>query len=191
MTIKKIGVLGSGVMGGGTEIAYLIAVKGFEVVLCCVEQRFVAGALKRMSGYLDRKIENQQMTGDEKEAILKRITFTTNMEDFAPVDLVIEAIFEDIETKKSAFEKLDKICDRDIVLASNSSATLINALASVTSRPDKVVGLRFVNPAHIMRKVEVIRGYHTCDETLNLASGVIQAIGKTIVVLSETHSSCN
>ena len=188
MTIKKIGVLGAGVMGGGIEIAYLIVMKGFEVVLCCIEQHFIEGAIKRMSGYLDRKIEKQQMTVDEKEATLKRITFTTDMEDFASVDLIIEAIFDDIEIKKSAFEKLDKICGRDIILASNSSAMLINALASVTSRPDKVVGLRFVNPAHIMRKVEVIQGYYTCDETLNLASEVIQAIGKTTVVLSQSHS---
>jgi len=182
MRIKKIGVLGAGMMGGGTGIAHLTAVKGFEVVLYCVEQRFVESAVKRISGYLDRKIDKQKMTVEEKEAILKRITITTKMEDFAPVDLVIEAIFEDLETKKCAFEKLDKICRPDIIFGSNSSAAMINALASVTSRPDKVVGLRFVNPAKIMRKVEVIRGYYTSDETMRVATETIQAMGKTTVV---------
>ena len=182
MTIKRIGVLGAGMLGGGAGIAHLTAMKGFEVVLYCVEQRFVEGAIKRISGYLDRKIENRKMTVEEKEAVLKRITITTKMEDLASVDLVIEAIFEDIETKKCAFEKLDKICGPDIIFGSNSSAALINALASVTSRPDKVVGLRFVNPALIMRKVEVIRGYYTSEETMKLATEVIQAMGKTTVV---------
>jgi len=180
--IQKIGILGAGTMGGGSGIAHLTAMKGFEVVLYCVEQRFVEGAIKRISGCLDRKIENRKMTVEEKEMILKRITITTKIEDFAQVDLVIETIFEDIETKQIAFEKLDKICGPNIIFGSNSSAALINALASVTSRPDKVVGLRFLNPALVMRRVEVIRGYYTSDETMRLASEVIQAMGKTTVM---------
>ena len=115
MTIKKIGVLGAGAMGGG--IAHLAAAKGFEVVLCDVEQRFVEGAIKRIAAFMDKSIEKQKMTVDEKEVALKRITITTQMEDFASVDMVIEAIFEDIDVKRSAFEKLDKICDPETSLA--------------------------------------------------------------------------
>lgn len=183
MAIKKIGVLGAGSMGGG--IAHLAAVKGFEVVLCDVEQRFVDGAVKRIAGFLDKSIEKQKMTVDEKEAILTRIAITTNMEDFASVDMVIEAIFEDLEIKKSAFEKLDKICGPETIFGSNTSSMSITALAAATSRPDKVVGLHFFNPPLIMRLVEVIRGYYTSDETAKLASEAAEGLGKTPVVVKK------
>ena len=183
MSTKKIGVLGAGSMGGG--IAHLAAVKGFEVVLCDVEQRFVEGAVKRIAGFMDKSVEKQKMTVDEKEAVLKRITITTNMEDFAAVDMVIEAIFEDLEIKKSAFEKLDKICAPETIFGSNTSSMSITTLASATNRPDRVVGLHFFNPPLIMRLLEVIRGYYTSDETVKLASEVAQALGKTPVVVKK------
>ncbi|WP_042338365.1 3-hydroxyacyl-CoA dehydrogenase family protein [Desulfosporosinus youngiae] len=183
MSIKKIGVLGAGSMGGG--IAHLAAARGFEVVLCDVEQRFVEGAVKRIAGFMDKSVVKQKMTVDEKEAALKRITITTNMEDFASVDLVIEAIFEDLEIKKSAFEKLDKICEPHTIFGSNTSSMSITALAAATNRPDKVVGLHFFNPPLIMRLVEVIRGYYTSDETVKLASEVSQGMGKTPVVVQK------
>lgn len=183
MTIKKIGVLGAGAMGGG--IAHLAAAKGFEVVLCDVEQRFVEGAIKRIASFMDKSIEKQKMTVDEKELALQRITLTTQMEDFAEVDMVIEAIFEDIDVKKSAFEKLDKICGPETIFGSNTSSMSITALAAATSRPDRVVGLHFFNPPLIMRLVEVIRGYYTSDETLKLASEAAQMMGKTPVVVKK------
>ena len=187
MSIKKIGVLGAGTMGGGSGIAHLAAVSGLEVVLYCLEQRFVESAIKRISGLLDRRIEKRKMTISEKEAVLKRITITTRMEDFAPVDMVIESIFfDDIEIKKMAFAKIEKICRAEIILCSNTSNMYnmsINDLASATSRPDKVVGMKFLNPALIMRQIEVIRGYHTSDETVALVAEAIRAMGKKPVVL--------
>ena len=183
MTIKKIGVLGAGSMGGG--IAHLAAAKGFEVILCDVEQRFVDGAVKRIAGFMDKSIEKQKMTVDEKEASLKRITSTINMEDLASAELVIEAIFEDLEIKKSAFEKLDKICGPETIFGSNTSSMSITALAAATTRPDKVVGMHFFNPPLIMRLVEVIRGYYTSDETVKLASEVALGMGKTPVVVKK------
>src|SRR5688572_27241918 len=114
MPVKKVGVLGAGSMGGG--IAHLAALKGFEVVLCDVEQRFVDGAIKRATSLMDKNIEKQKMTVEEKEAVLARITTTTNMEDFAAVDFVIEAIIEDMEVKKNAFARLDKICRPEVIL---------------------------------------------------------------------------
>lgn len=179
MSINKIGVLGAGSMGGG--IAHLAAAKGFEVVLCDVEQRFVDGAVKRIGSFMDKSVEKQKMTVDEKEAVLNRITTTTDMQDFATVDLVIEAIFEDMAIKKSAFERLDKICRPEVVLATNTSSMSITTIASATSRPDKVAGMHFFNPPLIMRLVEVIRGYYTSDETLQLLSEVSEAMGKTPV----------
>ncbi|WP_088225007.1 3-hydroxyacyl-CoA dehydrogenase family protein [Desulfosporosinus sp. FKB] len=183
MSIKTIGVLGSGSMGGG--IAHLAAVQGFKIVLCDVEQRFVEGAVKRISGFLDKSIAKQKMTVQEKEEVLQRITLTTNMEDLATVDLVIEAIFEDLEVKKSAFAKLDKICPPQTIFGSNTSSMSITTLASATSRPEKVVGMHFFNPPLIMRLVEVIRGYYTSDETVKLASDAALAMGKTPVVVKK------
>jgi 3-hydroxybutyryl-CoA dehydrogenase len=178
MTIKRIGVLGAGTMGGGSGITHLAAARGFEVILYSEEQRFLDDAIKRISGLIDRKIGKQKMTVEEKEAILKRITTTTNIEDFAPVDLVIEAIFDDIEIRKSAIRKLDKICRAEIIFCSNTSNMSFTALASATSRPDKVVGLNFLNPPPIMRYIEVIRGPLTSEETVVLATEVVQAMGK-------------
>lgn len=179
MTVKKIGVLGAGSMGGG--IAHLAALKGFEVVLCDVEQRFVDGAIKRATSLMDKNIEKQKMTVEEKEAVLARITTTTNMEDFAAVDFVIEAIIEDLELKKSAFARLDKICRPEVILSTNTSSMSITVIASATSRPDKVCGMHFFNPAQVMRLVEVIRGYSSSDETIKVASELAQAMGKTTV----------
>jgi 3-hydroxybutyryl-CoA dehydrogenase len=179
MTIKKVGVLGAGSMGGG--IAHLAAMKGFEVVLCDVEQRFVDGAIKRATTLMDKSIEKQKMTVEEKEATLARITTTTNMEDFASVDFVIEAIIEDLELKKNAFARLDKICPPEVILATNTSSMSITVIASATSRPEKVCGMHFFNPAQVMRLVEVIRGYSSSDETIKIASELAQAMGKTTV----------
>lgn len=179
MSIQKVGVLGAGSMGGG--IAHLAAVKGLQVVLCDVEQRFLDGAVKRITSFLDKNVEKQKMTIEEKEAVLSRITTTTNMEDFASVPLVIEAIFEDLNVKKTAFEKLDKICGPETVLASNTSSMSITTLANATSRPDRVVGMHFFNPPLVMKLVEVIRGYYTSDETVSIVSDASKAMGKTPV----------
>lgn len=183
MTIKKIGVLGAGSMGGG--IAHLAAVRGFEVLLCDVEERFVEGAIKRIAGFMDKSVAKQKMTAEEKDAALKRITATTNMADFAAVELVIEAIFEDLEVKKSAFEMLDKICPSGTIFASNTSSMSITSLAAATGRPDKVVGMHFFNPPLIMRLVEVIRGYYTSDETVELVAEASRGMGKTPVVVKK------
>jgi 3-hydroxybutyryl-CoA dehydrogenase len=179
MAIKKIGVIGAGAMGGG--IAHVAAMKGFEVILCDVEQRFVDGAITRAATLMDRNIAKQKMTIEEKEAILKRITTTTNIEDFAAVDLVIEAIIEDLAVKKNIFESLDKICRPEVILATNTSSMSVTVIAAATSRPDKVVGMHFFNPAQVMRLVELIRGYSTSDETMAVVTEVAQSMGKTTV----------
>lgn len=183
MSIKRIGILGAGSMGGG--IAHLAAVKGFEVILCDVKQSSVDGAVKRIEAFMDKSIEKQKMSSEEKTEALDRLITTTNMEDFALADLVIEAIFEDMEVKKEAFKNLDEICGPQTIFASNTSSISITTLGSVTSRPDKVVGLHFFNPPLIMRLVEVIRGYHTSDETVKIASEVSQGMGKTPVVVKK------
>jgi len=183
MSVKKIGVLGAGSMGGG--IAHLAAVSGIEVVLCDVEERYVDGALKRMAGFLDKSVEKQKMTVEEKEAALNRITKTTKMEDMAELPLIIEAIFEDLEVKKDAFRKLDELCKPETIIASNTSSMSITTLGAVTARPDRVVGMHFFYPPVLMRLVEVIRGYYTSDETVNLVADVSKAMGKTPVIVNK------
>jgi 3-hydroxybutyryl-CoA dehydrogenase len=146
-----------------------------------VEQRFLDGAINRIDGFLTKSVEKQKMTLEEKEAALKRITLTTKMEDFVSVPLVIEAIFEDLEVKKNAFQKLDQVCGSNTIFASNTSSMSITTIAAATSRPDRVVGMHFFNPPLIMRLVEVIRGYYTSDETVAIVSEISKAMGKTPV----------
>jgi 3-hydroxybutyryl-CoA dehydrogenase len=180
MSIKTIGILGAGTMGGG--IAYQAALSGFDVIICDVEQRFVDGAIDRAAKVMDKNIEKQKMTPEEKEAVLSRIKTTINKEDFSNVDIVIEAIIENLEVKKDAFIKLDQICKPEAVLATNTSSMSISQIASVTKRSDKVVGMHFFNPVHMMRLIELVRGLDTSDETLQSAAELGEALGKTIVV---------
>lgn len=181
MTAQKIGILGAGSMGGG--IAHLAAVKGLEVVLCDVEERFVEGAIKRITGFLEKDVTKGRMTVEEKDAALARIKTTINIEDLASVPIVIEAIFEDLDIKKAAFQKLDEICSQETIIASNTSSMSITTLAAATSRPDRVVGMHFFNPPLLMRLVEVIRGYYTSDETVAKASEIAKTMGKTPIVV--------
>lgn len=179
MTIKRIGVMGAGMMGGG--IAHVAAMSGYEVILCDIEQRFVEGAVKRAADLMDKNIAKQKMTVEDKNAILKRITTTTNIEDFTDVDFVLEAIIEDLEVKKKLFAQLDTICKADTVFATNTSSMSITALAAATSRPEKFVGMHFFNPAQVMKLVEVIRGYKTSDETMQIVIAIAKAMGKSTV----------
>ena len=180
MGIKKIGVLGAGAMGGG--IAHVAAMKGFEVVICDIEQRFVDGAIQRATKLMDKSIAKQKLTEEEKEAILSRMSTTTNMEDFASVDFVVEAIIENLKIKSEAFANLDKICRPDVILATNSSSMSVTAIAAATKRPDRVIGMHFFNPAQVMRLVEIIRGYSTSDETLAIVEQLGKDLGKTPIV---------
>ena len=182
MTIKKIGICGAGTMGGGCGIAYLAAASGFEVVLYGDEQRFVDTAVRHLNGLFDRKISLQKMTAEDKAALLQRMTFTTDIEEFASVDLVLETIYDDIEVKKNALERLDKICRPEVIFASNCVNISITDMAAITERSEKVLGLKFVNPPQVMRKVEVILGHHTSNETIIQASQFILAMGKKPVL---------
>lgn len=179
MTIKKIGVVGAGMMGGG--IAHVAATSGFEVLLYDIEQRFVDNAVKRAADLMDKNIAKGKLAAEEKEAILKQINSTTQIEDFAEVDLIIEAIVEDFEVKKNMFAKLDKICKPETILATNTSSMSVTALAAATARPEQFIGMHFFNPAQVMKLVEVIRGIRTADKTMQAVIEVAKAMGKTTV----------
>ncbi|NLB80037.1 MAG: 3-hydroxyacyl-CoA dehydrogenase family protein [Clostridiaceae bacterium] len=179
MKITKIGVLGAGAMGGG--IAQLAAQAGYQVVLNDIEMTFVDKALERMDSFLSVSIEKGKMTPEQKEQVLNRFIKSTNLADFGDVDLVIEAIIEDLDLKKKAFAQLDSICKPEALLASNTSSMSITILANATNRPERVAGMHFFNPAPIMKLVEIIRGYYTNDDTVGKLSEVAQNMGKTTV----------
>lgn len=172
----KIGVVGSGTMGGG--IAHLAALSGFQVIVCDIEQNFLDNALQRMQSFMDKSIAKGRMTAEEKEAVLGRITCTTNLEEMKEADIVIEAIIEDLEAKKELFTQLDRIVPENTILATNTSSMSITVIAEATNRQERVAGLHFFNPPQIMKLVEVVRGYKTSDDTVQKLMELSRQLGK-------------
>lgn len=176
---KKIAVLGAGAMGGG--IAQVAAQSGYEVVLSDVDIKYVNKAIDRMNSFMQKSIDKGKMTSGQKEETLGRIKCVTGFSDFSDADVVIEAIIEDLEAKKEAFRELDNTCKPEAVLATNTSSMSITLLANETKRPAQVVGMHFFNPPALMRLVEVIRGFYTSDDTVEIVSGVARSMGKTTI----------
>jgi 3-hydroxybutyryl-CoA dehydrogenase len=179
MDVKKVGVIGAGAMGNG--IAQVAAQIGCEVVMRDIEDRFVERGMNSIDRFLSKSVEKGKMDASEKDAILGRIKGTTDMSQVKDMDFVIEVVIEDLELKKNVFRELDEICRPEIVLASNTSSMSITEIAAVTKRPDKVCGMHFFNPVPLMRLVEVIRGYATSDETVNVTTDLARKMGKTTV----------
>ena len=184
MTIKKVGVCGAGLMGRG--IAQVAAAAGYAVVLYDPLETALALALKVIEKNLAGGVERGKITPAAKEAALKKIAFTTKAEEAAAVDLVIEAAPEDMTIKSALFDKLDGLCAPETILASNTTAQSITELASFTKRPDKVIGLHFFNPVHIMRLVEMVKGLETSSETFAVCEDFCKSIGKETVKIKES-----
>jgi 3-hydroxybutyryl-CoA dehydrogenase len=176
MEIKVIGVLGAGSMGNG--IAQVAAQAGFQVVMRDIEDRFVENGLKAIEKFLTKSVEKGKMTGDQKKGILARIKGTTRMEDLMDADFVIEVVFEDLELKKNVFKQLDELTRSQVILTTNTSSMSVTEIAMSTKRPEKVAGMHFFNPAPLMKLVEVIRGYHTNDETTHFVMEMAKKMGK-------------
>ena len=156
MAIKTVGVVGAGSMGSG--IANVFALNGYHVVLRDIEERFVQGGYNRIDAFMKRSVQKGKMTEESKQEVLSRITLTTDLQDFKDVDLVVEAVLEDMDLKQSVFSQLDEIVREDVILTTNTSSLSITEIASATKRPDRVAGLHFFNPAQVMKLVEVVRG---------------------------------
>jgi 3-hydroxybutyryl-CoA dehydrogenase len=176
MEIKVIGVLGAGSMGNG--IAQVASQAGYQVIMRDIEDRFVQNGLKAIEKFLIKSVEKGKMTEDQKKGILSRIKGTTKMEDLKDVDFVIEAVFEDLELKKYVFKKLDELTRSQVILTTNTSSMSVTEIAMATKRPEKVAGMHFFNPAPIMKLVEVIRAYHTNDETVHTVMEMAKKMGK-------------
>jgi len=179
MEIKKVGVVGAGTMGNG--IAQTAAQIGCQVVMRDIEDRFVERGIGSIDKFLSKSVEKGKLDSKEKDAIMGRISGTTDMAKLADVDFVIEAVIEDIELKKSVFRQLDEVCRPEIVLASNTSSMSLTEIAAATKRPGKVCGMHFFNPVPLMKLVEIIRGFYTNDETIATTTAFAKKMGKVTV----------
>ena len=177
MKNKKICVLGSGTMGHG--IAQVCAQAGYQVNLWDIKDELVESGISRIRKFLSSSVERRKMTQDEADPTLSRIKGTTDLEEAAEdVDLVIEAVVEDIDIKKDLFRKLDQICPDHTIFASNTSSLSVTEMAMVTKRPDRFTGMHWFNPPQLMRGIEVVRTERTSPETLEAMVSLCKELGK-------------
>jgi 3-hydroxybutyryl-CoA dehydrogenase len=174
--IEKVGVLGTGLMGSG--IVHVCAQAGYQVVAREIEDRYWQKAFEKIGGFMQKAVEKEKMTAEDREAALARISGTTDLGDLADCDLVIEAVVEDIEVKNEMFGELDALCPEHTIFASNTSSLTIVEMAAATSRPDRVVGLHFFNPVPIMKLVEVVKSVTTSQATFDRAWAFAGSLGK-------------
>jgi 3-hydroxybutyryl-CoA dehydrogenase len=181
--MKHIVVIGAGTMGNG--IAHTAAASGFDVTLIDVAETFLERGMATISSNLQRGVDKGKMTADEKQQILGRIKVTSDVNAAANADIVIEAIIENVAAKTELFAKLDSITGADCILASNTSSISITKIAAATKRPDKVIGMHFMNPVPVMTLVEVIRGIATSDETYARVAELSKQMGKTAIEVND------
>ena len=184
MIPRTIGVVGAGQMGNG--IAHVAAAAGFDVLLSDVEDRFLEKARGTIEKNLDREVAKGKRSADEKGSALGRLVTTTDLERFASAELVVEAIVENEPAKKGLLRRLDAICPVTTTLASNTSSISITRLAASTGRPDRFIGMHFMNPVPVMALVEIIRGIATSDETAATVEEVARRMGKTPIFCNDS-----
>jgi 3-hydroxybutyryl-CoA dehydrogenase len=184
MEIKKIGVVGCGLMGSG--IAEVCARSGYQVVVSEINDELLNKGLGKLKSSMAKGVERGKMTKEDEEATLSRLKGTTKLEDFADRDLVIEAVIENMEEKRKIFSALDQICPKQAILASNTSSLSIIDMAAVTKRMDKVLGMHFFNPVPVMQLLELVRSVATSDDTLNTAKELGKSLGKEVVIAKDS-----
>ncbi len=183
MDIKKPFVVGAGIMGSG--IGQLCAQQGYGVTVVDISEEIVERAKGKVSAGLSRRVEKGKITQDEMESVLSRINWSTDLELAKESDFIVEAASENLELKKDLFAKLDSICPPGTILATNTTALSVSEIASATSRPDKVIGMHFFNPAVIMKLVEIIRGEKTSEETIATTKKFAEDLGKIPIATSK------
>lgn len=174
--IKTVGVLGGGLMGSG--IAQVCAQSGYATIVREVSDALCDRARASISNSFDKAIERGKATEGDKASAVGRISFTTELDNFTNVDIVIEAVVEDLAVKSDMFGKLDSICSAETIFASNTSSLTIAEIAAATQRPDRFVGLHFFNPVPVMKLVEVVRAIRTSEETVERAMSFVRSLGK-------------
>ena len=182
--IKTIGVVGAGTMGHG--IAQVAAAAGYQVHLCDIQPAALDKGMAGIGKSLDRLINKEKISAADKEAILGRVSATSELADLKVCDLVVEAVVEKLEIKTKVLARLDEICPPATILATNTSSISITKLAAATSRPEKVIGMHFMNPVPVMKLIEVIRGLSTDQETYDAVEAASKKMGKEPV---EVHDA--
>src|ERR1700726_5071802 len=183
MEIRRVGVVGAGTMGNG--IAHVFARRGYNVVLCDVEQRFLDRALQTLTKNLDREVAKSKITAEDKAGALSRIRPVTDRARLPDCDFIVEAATEKFEIKTEIFRDLDRLTRPEIILASNTSSISITRLAAQTKRPEQVIGMHFFNPVPVMKLVEVIRGLATSQETFTSVRDLSVKLEKTPVEVND------
>lgn len=184
MEIKKVGVVGCGLMGAG--IAQVCAQSGFQTVVRETEQALLDRGLARIDGFLRKDAAKGKLSQDALDGTLSRLHGTTDLADLADCDLIVEAIVENLDAKRDLYQQLDTLCPAPTIFASNTSSLTIIEMAAVTRRPDRFAGLHFFNPVPVMRLVEVVRSIATSDATVATLKRFGAALGKTAVETQDT-----
>lgn len=183
MDIKNVTIIGAGTMGNG--IAHVFALSGFHVDLIDIKQEFIEKGLNTISRNLDRQVKKEKISDQQRKETISRITPIVGIENISnDTDLVVEAVLEKLELKLSIFKELENSVKKDAIFASNTSSISITELSSV-SRPEKFIGMHFMNPVPVMKLVEIIRGYSTSNETFNIISELSKKLGKTPVEVND------
>ncbi|MEO0087347.1 MAG: 3-hydroxybutyryl-CoA dehydrogenase [candidate division WOR-3 bacterium] len=182
--INKVGVLGAGTMGNG--ICQVFAQTGYPVIMVDLTNEILEKGLATIKKSLEKFVEKGKITPEDKEKTLERIKTSTNKDDLQDCDIIIEAIIENKEEKKKAFSYLDKICKKEAIFASNTSTISITELASATNRPEKFIGMHFMNPVPLMTLVEVIRGLRTDEKVVEVVVDLAKKLGKVPVVVNDS-----
>jgi 3-hydroxybutyryl-CoA dehydrogenase len=184
MAIKTIGIIGAGQMGSG--IAHVAAASQFRVIMSDISEELVESGKSNISTSLDRMVHKEKISSSQKGAIMDRIEGTTDVGTMKGADFVIEAATENEGLKLGIFRELDGICRRGIILSSNTSSISITKIASVTARPEKVIGMHFMNPVPVMKLVEIIKGLATSDETFRITRDLAKKFGKAPVEANDS-----
>ena len=184
MEIKKVGVVGCGLMGSG--IAQVCAQSGYQVVVSEINDALLNKGMASISSRLARDVDKGKLSAEDRDRALSRIKGTTNTKDFSDCDLIIEAIIENMDLKKKIFAELDGICPKHAILATNTSCLSIIDIAMATTRPEKVLGLHFFSPVPVMKLLEIVRTIATSDETFETSQDFGKSLGKTIVIAKDT-----
>ena len=179
-----LGVVGAGTMGNG--IAQIFAAHGHDVVMVDVSDTALEQGTAAIENSLGRMVKKEKITSDEAASVRKRIGTSTKLSALADAELVVEAVVEDFAVKEKIFRELDAKVQPEAILASNTSSIWITKIAAVTKRPDKVIGMHFMNPVPVMKLVEVIRGQDTSDETTRTVVGLAEKLGKTPVEVNDS-----
>ncbi|MBP1708066.1 MAG: 3-hydroxybutyryl-CoA dehydrogenase [Chloroflexi bacterium] len=184
MQIKKVGVVGVGIMGAG--IAQVASQAGYQVIAREINEELLKKGLASINSFLSKSVEKGRLSQQDKDAVMGRIQGTLNLADFKDCDFVIEAVMENLELKRKVFAELDQVCPQHAVLATNASTVSIIDIARATKRPDKVVGTHYFNPVPMMKLVEIVKTIATSDETVKICQEYCRSIGKETVIARDT-----